>query len=54
LGDGETKFGFSVHVNQIWHVVSLYPRDGHGGWFWGVGVMGPKLGFQRISTKFGM
>jgi len=29
--------GFSAHFNQIWHVVSLHPKGGHGGrgvWGW--------------------
>jgi len=29
-GGRVTKFVLA-HLNQMWHVLSLHPRDGHGG-----------------------
>lgn len=52
LGGNGDQIWFLAHLNQIWYVVSLHPKDGHkgvGGWGWWT-----KFCFKRILTKFGM
>jgi len=42
-GNGGPKFGFPAHLNQIWHVITLHPREGLRVWD---GVGETKFGFS--------
>jgi len=46
-----TKFGFSVHLNQIWPVVSLRPRYGQGGGSGKAGVGLPNWFFSSSQPN---